>query len=78
MEIADSARKHRIADLDIHHAVRHSIRAVRQGGDRVLFIGPDRAGVLLEIVALDGDTDDDPPTAIHAMPLRRKFRHHLR
>ncbi len=78
MEIADSARKHAIAGPDILHAVRHSIRAVRQGDDRVLFIGPNRAGALLEVVVLDGDTDDEPPVAIHAMSLRRTFRHHLR
>lgn len=40
----------------------------------MLFIGPDRTGALLEVVVLDGDTDDEQPAVIHAMPLRRKFR----
>ncbi len=44
----------------------------------MLFISPDRTGALLEIVMLDGDTEDEQPTAIHAMPLRRKFHNHLR
>ncbi len=49
-------------------------RIVGQGEDRVLVIGADRAGRLLEIVVLD---PYDNPVAIHAMPLRRKFYHYL-
>jgi hypothetical protein len=45
-----------------------------QGHDRVLIIGPDRAGRLLEVVVID---PDDDPAAIHAMPLRRKFYDYL-
>ena len=56
MEIADSARKHGIADEDIRHAVRVEFRAISQG-DRLLIIGADRAGRLLEIVVLDPDGD---------------------
>lgn len=69
MEIADNARKHGVADADIEHAVRNAVRVVNQG-ERDLYIGPDRAGRLLEIVVLD---DDGQPVAIHAMPLRPKF-----
>lgn len=72
MEIADSARKHGIADADIRHAVAHAIRVVSQG-DRDLYIGADRNGRLLEVVVMD----DDAPAAIHAMPLRRKFYPYL-
>ena len=50
-----------MADTDIHHAVTHAIRAVRHGEDRVLFIGPDRRGALLEVVVLDGQTATEPP-----------------
>lgn len=71
MEIADSARKHGVDDDDIHHAVRHAVRAVLHG-DRILYIGPDRSARLLEVVVLD---DDD--VAIHAMQLRPKFYDYL-
>jgi hypothetical protein len=55
-----------------------SIRAIRQGGDRVLFIGPRRDGSLLEVVVLDALGDDELPVAIHAMALRPKFEKYLR
>lgn len=61
----------RVADLDIRHAVANAVRAVRQGDDRVLLIGPDRRGALLDVVVLDGE--DEPPAVIHAMK-----RDHLR
>lgn len=72
MEIADAARKHGIADADILHAIALPIRQVLQsdGPHRVLVIGADRNGRLLEIVLLDPETDD--VAAIHAMPLRKK------
>jgi hypothetical protein len=73
VEIADSARKHGVADEDIEHAVRNAIRVVSQG-DRDLYIGADRTGRLLEVVTLD---DDGQPVAIHAMALRPKFYEHL-
>lgn len=73
MEIADSARKHGLEDPDIEHAVRNAIRVLDQR-DRVLYIGADRTGRLLEVVVLD---DDGQPVAIHAMVLRRKFYEHL-
>lgn len=78
VEVDPSARKHGVPEADIHHAVRMSIRAIRQGGDRVLFIGPRRDGPLLEVVVLDALDDDEPAVAIHAMPLRPKFEKYLR
>ncbi|MGH3936682.1 MAG: hypothetical protein ACRDS1_17160 [Pseudonocardiaceae bacterium] len=78
MEIADSARKHGVTDADIRHAVQQALRAVRQSDDRVLFIGPAGNGSPLEVVVLDAVGEDEPAVAIHAMPLRRKFREHLR
>ncbi len=74
MEIADSARRHSVTDDDIRAAVSVPLRLVRQGGDRVLVIGADTAGRLLEVVVLDPDGD---PVAIHAMPLRPKFYRYL-
>jgi len=73
VKIADDARKHGVADLDIEHAVRNAIRVLNQG-DRDLYIGADRAGRLLEVVVLD---DDGETVAIHAMALRPKFYEHL-
>ncbi len=74
MEVADSARKHGVADEDIRHAVRNELRTISQD-DRLLVIGPSRNAQLLEIVVLDPDGD---PVAIHAMPLRAKFFDFLR
>jgi hypothetical protein len=69
VEIADSARKHGIADSDTEHAVRNAIRVLDQG-DRDFYIGADRSWRLLEVIVLD---DDGQPVAIHSMVLRRKF-----
>ena len=74
MEIADRARRHGVSDEDIQAAVRVPFRTVAQGGDRILVIGADTTGRLLEIVVLDAD---EAPVAIHAMPLRAKFYRYL-
>jgi hypothetical protein len=74
VEIAESARKHGVADEDIRHAVQLSLRVVSQERDRLLVIGPDRHGRLLEVVVID---PDDAPVAIHAMTLRRKFYRYM-
>ncbi len=55
MEIADSARRHGVPDDDMLHAVRNALRSVDQGGGQALFIGPDYASRLLEVVVLDDD-----------------------
>lgn len=73
MEIADSARKHGVSDEDVLHAIRNALRAV-PGIDRLLIIGADRNGRLLEIVILD---PDDDPVVIHADALRQKFYRYL-
>jgi len=74
VEVADSARRHGVSDGDIRAAVSVPLRVVSQGGDRVLVIGADTAGRLLEVVVLDPDGD---PVAIHAMALRPKFYRYL-
>ena len=53
MEIRGSARKHGITDAEIEHAWRHAIRLVEyeyNGQERLLVIGPDQHGRLLELV----------------------------
>lgn len=78
MDVNHSARKHGVADEDSVHAVDHAL-AVEDAGedpDRWLVIGPDRAGNLLEVVVLS--TIEGSQLAIHAMPMRPKFRRLLR
>jgi hypothetical protein len=70
VEIADSARGHGVTDVDIRHAVRLPMREVTLSSEKLLVIGPDTNGRLLEVVVIDPDEDD--PAIIHAMPLRRK------
>jgi len=78
VEIRDSARKHGIADTDIEHAWQHAIRFVEYeyaGQERLLVIGADRHGRLLELVAVPAG---EPTRIIHADLLRPKFYDYLR
>ena len=47
--ILDSAHRHGVSDEDMLHALRFALHHVRQGDNMVMFIGPDRAGVLIEV-----------------------------
>jgi len=74
VDIHESARKHRVADEDIHHAIDHAL-AIEDAGedpDRWLVIGPDRAGNLLEVVVLT--SGNDTRLVIHAMAMRAQYR----
>lgn len=55
MEVLRSAFRHGIDSEDIHHALRHSLVVEEIGEDptRYLVLGPNQAGVLLELVVLD-------------------------
>ncbi len=78
MEIVQSARKHGVDDADIVHAYENAIRIVEyeyNGEDRVLVIGADRTGRLLELVAVPVG---EPNRIIHADALRPKFYEYLR
>lgn len=69
-EVTASARKHGIPEEDIFHALDHPIRYAEQeyqGEVRMLVIGADRSGVLLEIVLVPADA---PQRIIHADVLR--------
>jgi hypothetical protein len=76
VEIHQSARRHGIGDRDIRHAAGHPVVVADIDPDadppKVLVIGPDRAGNLLELVVLT--LAGDRLLVIHAMPLRRKYR----
>ncbi len=74
VEIHDSARVHGVADEDIVHAIDHAL-ALEDAGedpDRWLLIGADTAGNLLEVVVMIPVEGNQ--IAIHAMPIRDKYR----
>lgn len=78
MQVDPSARKHGVADTDMAHAVTlHLYSGVVLDVDqvappwRVLYLGPDRAGNLLEVVVLE--RDDGTELVIHAMKMRPKY-----
>lgn len=78
MEILASALKHGVAVEDIDHAWTNAIRYVEyeyHGQDRLLVIGPNRHGLMLELVAVPADI---PLRIIHADRLRPKFFDYLR
>lgn len=75
MRVGQPARKHGIADDDIHHAARTAMRRIPLPDNLTMLIGPSRSGALLEIGVLDLYGDD--PVAIHAMPLRPKYAQFL-
>ena len=78
MHIEQSARRHGLADEDIRHAWRNALRYVEyeyEGEERLLVIGADRSGRLLELVLVPSS---GPTRIIHADRLRAKFYDYLR
>jgi uncharacterized DUF497 family protein len=78
VQIRSSARKHGIADADIEHAWRNATRLIEyeyDGEERLLVIGPDRHGLMLELVAVPAG---EPTRIIHADRLRPTFYDYLR
>lgn len=76
MEIYPSARKHGIGKVDIEHAVEHALAVGEQDDGKVLYLGPDRAGNLLEVVLVLRDNGTE--IVIHAMRMRRIYEPFLR
>ena len=76
MEIYGSARKHHVSDDDIAHAVGHALLAADQDDGKVLYLGPDRAGNLLEVVSVLRQEGSE--IVIHAMRMRRVYESLLR
>ena len=75
MEILPAARKHGIKDAEIVHAVEHYLFVADVDDDpssRVLYIGPDRAGNLLEVITVSRRNDVE--LVIHAMKMRTHFQ----
>lgn len=71
VEIFSSARRHGIADDDIRHAVENALAVGEQDDGKVLYLGADRAGNLLEVVSVV--RDDGSEVVIHAMRMRTKY-----
>lgn len=66
--IADSARRHGVADDDMLHALRNPLRVFDFDDDFTMTVGADRSGNLLEVGVVAGGT-----LVVHAMPARAKF-----
>ncbi len=75
MDIYASAHKHGISDIDIEHAVNQSVVTGDQEDGKVLYLGPDRAGNLLEVVSVR--RDDGTEIVIHAMRMRKMYESFL-
>lgn len=78
VQIVGSARKHGVPGADITHAWTKAMRLVEyeyDGEERLLVIGPDQHGRLLELVAVPAG---EPTRIIHADRLRPKFYDYLR
>lgn len=68
--IAESARKHGVDDDDVLHAYNNPIFVEDLDEGLLMFVGPNRAGKLLEVgfvVSADG------PVIVHAMEARPKY-----
>ncbi len=78
MEVGRSAFKHGLTTADITHAWTNALRLVEYeyaGEERLLVIGPDHHGRLLELVAVPATA---PALIIHVDLLRPKFYDYLR
>lgn len=78
MRVTESAFRHGIAEADILHAYTNAVRLVeveQHGEERLIVIGPDRAGNWLELVAMPAA---DANRIIHADRLRPKFYEFLK
>lgn len=75
VEIRASARKHGFTEDDTVHAIENAIVVADLEPDadppKILVIGPDRSGNLLEIIILE--FADEEYVTIHAMALRPRF-----
>jgi hypothetical protein len=70
--VAESARKHGVADADIVHAYANAVAAFELDDDDldVMLIGADTAGLLLEVGVVESDDGD---IVVHAMTARDKY-----
>ncbi|WP_249019309.1 hypothetical protein [Conexibacter sp. S30A1] len=79
---ARSATKHRVSRARSEHAIRNAVAIIDQPApadsasrdDRIVFLGPDRDGTMLEVMAVETEAG---LLVIHAMLIRRKYLDHL-
>ena len=75
-EIHETAYKHGVSTFDIQHAIGHAIQTFQYfdefDRERVLIVGPDKSGNLLELIATI--RPDQTARVFHAMKLRPKFQ----
>jgi len=78
MTVHPSARRHGIPDPDIRHALDHAIVTADtdEDPDKILYLGPDRAGNILEVITIARRDQSD--LVIHAMPMRPTYEPLLR
>ena len=76
MDIYESARKHGVSDDDILHAIDCALLATEDDDGKVLYLGPDQSGNLLEVVTVR--RDDATEIVIHAMKMRTMYEPLLR
>ncbi|MBV8196357.1 MAG: hypothetical protein JOY80_12625 [Candidatus Dormibacteraeota bacterium] len=72
MEIYESARKHGVRNEDVVHAIENALFIGDQDDGSALYLGPDRAGNLLEVVSVV--RDDGSEIVIHAMRMRPSYQ----
>jgi hypothetical protein len=85
MEIrwAKSAAKHRINRARSGHVARTAERILREAAprdsplkdDRIVFLGPDQNGVMLEVIGVE---IEEGLLIIHAMKMRPRYRRFLK
>ena len=75
LQIHKSALKHGVSEFDIHHAYKNSTGIFKLDQEsfetKVLIVGPDFAGNLLEVIGLE--KADENLLIIHAMKIRKSI-----
>jgi hypothetical protein len=75
LEIHETALKHGISELDIHHVCANSSDIFELDQEsyeiKILIIGPDSAGNFLEVIGLE--VNDQSLLIIHAMKIRKSM-----
>ncbi len=69
--IAESARRHGIADEDMLHAYRQPIMMWDVDEGMQMLVGPTRAAALIEVGVVRAD--NGTPVIVHAMAARPRF-----
>jgi hypothetical protein len=72
-DVLQSARKHGIADLDAQHAYRNALDVFEVNDDMIMYIGPARDGILLEVGTIQAVDQPDHILIAHAMRARARF-----